>query len=149
MKIYLAGPMSGIPQFNYPAFHAAAAALRAMGHEVVNPADCDPTEYQVAAMASVDGSHESIAHLPNSSWGCILAEDVKTIAEDGIEGIVVLPGWENSRGAKLEVFVAMLCALPVWEYEHVVGLRGLPQFARAPHKWVLGQIAHSMFGTRQ
>lgn len=38
-KIYLAGPMSGLPDLNYPAFHAAAAKLRAMGHVVLNPAE--------------------------------------------------------------------------------------------------------------
>ena len=38
-RIYLAGPMSGLPDFNYPAFHAAAAVLRAQGHYVENPAE--------------------------------------------------------------------------------------------------------------
>ena len=37
-RIYVAGPMSGLPAFNFPAFHEAAADLRACGFDVVNPA---------------------------------------------------------------------------------------------------------------
>jgi len=57
MKIYIAGPMSGLPEFNYPAFHAADAELRALGHETLNPAnnpECDSWEgYMRAAIAQV------------------------------------------------------------------------------------------------
>lgn len=38
-RLYLAGPMTGLPDFNYPAFHAAAAAWRAAGWTVANPAE--------------------------------------------------------------------------------------------------------------
>ena len=39
MRIYVAGPMTGHPQLNFPAFHTEAARLRALGYEVVNPAE--------------------------------------------------------------------------------------------------------------
>jgi len=39
MRIYIAGPMTGLPEFNYPAFNAAAEYLRSLGHHVENPAD--------------------------------------------------------------------------------------------------------------
>lgn len=38
-RVYLAGPMTGIADYNFPAFNAAAARLRAVGFDVVNPAD--------------------------------------------------------------------------------------------------------------
>ena len=42
MKLYLAGPMTGIKDLNFPAFHAEASRLRALGHIVVNPAAVNP-----------------------------------------------------------------------------------------------------------
>jgi hypothetical protein len=38
-RIYIAGPMTGYPESNYPAFNAAAATWRAMGWDVENPAE--------------------------------------------------------------------------------------------------------------
>ncbi|WP_259331943.1 DUF4406 domain-containing protein [Pseudomonas sp. GW101-3H06] len=38
-RVYVAGPMTGLMDFNYPAFNAAADQLRALGYEVENPAD--------------------------------------------------------------------------------------------------------------
>ena len=38
-RIYIAGPMTGIPEHNYPAFHAAVAKLRAGGDAVSRPVD--------------------------------------------------------------------------------------------------------------
>lgn len=37
--IYLSGPMSGLPDYNWPTIDAAAVALRSAGHTVVNPAE--------------------------------------------------------------------------------------------------------------
>lgn len=38
-RIYLAGPMTGLPEHNFPAFHAEAARLRGLGYHVENPAE--------------------------------------------------------------------------------------------------------------
>jgi len=102
--LYLAGPMSGIPQFNYPAFDEAAAELREMGYEITSPAEMDEVEISTKARASVDGS--PLSDYP--TWGDFLARDVKLLADE-CAGIILLPGWENSKGARLECFVAIGC----------------------------------------
>lgn len=103
MKFYLAGPMSGIPQFNYPLFDKAAARLRERGFEIVSPAELDDPETRARALASPDGKDTG----PHS-WGDFLARDVKIVA-DQVQGVILLPGWYRSRGAKLEAYVGVLC----------------------------------------
>ena len=117
MKVYVAGPMTGISQFNFPAFEAAAEDLRARGFEVVSPAELDDPKSRAAALASEDGDPEAYNLATGETWGDLLARDVKLIADDGIEAIVVLEGWHASRGARLETFVGnALCGLPVFVY---------------------------------
>ena len=107
MKVYIAGPMSGMPQSNFPAFDAAAAVLRAQGHEVITPSELDDPEDRARALAD----EPSI-----KTWGDFLARDVKLIADGNIEAIVLLPGWEDSRGARLEATVGLLLGLKFLEY---------------------------------
>ena len=90
--VYLSGPMTGLPDFNRPAFHAAAAALRAQGYVVINPAEVD------LGLAATWVDYMRI-HL---------AEIARRVTQ-----VFVLPGWESSRGAQLEVHVARSLGLPV------------------------------------
>jgi Domain of unknown function (DUF4406) len=112
MKIYIAGPMSNIPQFNFPAFYAAAGVLRQAGFEVVSPAEMDDAEDAGLAMKSSEGSP---GHHPSKTWGDFLARDVKMLSDTGIQGIVFLPDWIKSRGAKLEATVGLLNGFTFWE----------------------------------
>ena len=103
MKAYLAGPMSGLPQFNFPEFKRVTALLRSQGWEIVSPAELDEQESHDAAMASPTGDPVE-AHR---TWGDYLSRDVKIIADAGIEAIVFLPNWEKSKGARLEASVGL------------------------------------------
>jgi hypothetical protein len=110
--------MTHIPQFNFPAFDQLAAMLRSYGYEVVSPAELDDPVDRAAALASPDGSALSYGQGVKKTWGAFLARDVKLLVDDGIDAVVVLPGWEKSRGARLETFVAnALCGLPVYTAE--------------------------------
>lgn len=121
-KYYIAGPMTGIPSFNIPAFDAAAEALRNQGYEIVSPAELDNPETRKASMESPDGAPGS-GGANGETWGDFLARDVKLVA-DQVDGIVVLPGWNNSKGARLETFVSFLCNKPVIYYP---AMRAVPK----------------------
>jgi Domain of unknown function (DUF5664)/Domain of unknown function (DUF4406) len=114
VKVYLAGPMTGIANFNFPEFDRVSADLRKKGFEVVSPAELDSPEARRAALKSPDGDPSHYAE--GESWGDCLARDVKLIADEDIEAIVVLPNWGKSRGAKLETFVGRLCGVPILRY---------------------------------
>lgn len=122
---YLSGPMSGVPQFNFPLFDRAAAELRAAGMTVVSPAEMDDGPVRDAAMASANGAHVD-GGVAGSTWGDFLARDVKRIA-DGVTGIVLLPGWEQSRGARLEAFVGLLCRRKFMRYAYGSAYRADPR----------------------
>lgn len=109
---YLAGPMSGIAQFNFPAFDEAARRLREKGHVIISPAELDDPDVRTKAMDSADGAPS--AELP--SWGALLARDVSIVA-DLCNALILLPGWAKSRGAKLEAYVALLCGHSIYFYD--------------------------------
>jgi hypothetical protein len=126
---YLAGPMSNLPQFNFPAFHEAASALRARGYEVVSPAELDGIEIKQVAMASKKGKLDAAHKIAGHTWGDLLSRDVKVVA-DKVEGIILLPGWQNSRGARLECFVGLLCGHSFFAY------KGRGKIARRSNRWI-------------
>ena len=52
-RIYLAGPMTGLPEFNYPAFHAEAARLRQLGYHVENPAENSASRHHLVRLPAL------------------------------------------------------------------------------------------------
>jgi nucleoside 2-deoxyribosyltransferase len=94
MKLYLAGPMSGLPEHNFPAFFSGAAKLRTAGYNVVNPAE-----------------RETRAEMLAMGYTLNLKADIKLVVD--CDGVALLPGWENSKGAKLEISVARALNIPV------------------------------------
>lgn len=95
-SIYLSGPMSGYPEFNYPLFHRVAAELRACGHHVYNPA-----EYK----------HDE----PEFPLRRAFADYARFICLEACS-IVLLPGWEDSLGVSAELALAKNCRLDILYY---------------------------------
>ena len=78
MKLYLAGPMRGYPQFNFPAFHAYAKMLREQGHTVFSPAEKDIERHGTDISADNATGDESLAAKQHGfNLRVALAEDLE------------------------------------------------------------------------
>jgi hypothetical protein len=111
--LYIAGPMSGYPDFNFPAFHAAEAVLLDQGYLVVNPARIDETDgWPAGAKHPEDGS----TTIDDDSRRAFLRRDFLEMLR--CDGLVLLDGWSESVGANAELAVARMAGLPVW---HLTG----------------------------
>jgi len=109
MKVYLAGKMRGIQDFNFPAFYWHAEQLREMGHEVFNPAEIDEQEYGHGFAKSKFGD---LADIPHFNLREALLKDVTWILQHA-EAIALIPGWEDSSGVRAELALARTIGLTV------------------------------------
>ena len=100
MKIYISGKMSGVPEFNFPAFDAAAAFLRSQGYEVFNPAEKDRSRLGNDFGKKHDGDILK-AFASGFSLRDALALDCEWICKEA-DAIYMLKGWEDSGGARAE-----------------------------------------------
>lgn len=98
--------MTGIPYFNAPAFDEAAAALRAAGHEVFNPAEHD------REVGIIGVEQEYGLALPPDTLRKALRADLSYVL-DHAEGIAYLPDSDRSKGATAEVALGIALGLPV------------------------------------
>lgn len=87
--------MSGIHAGNFPLFNRVARLLRDRGYEVFNPAENDD-----------GGVRESREYYMRLDIPALLT----------CEAIVLLPGWRQSRGASLEVWMAIDLGMPLLQY---------------------------------
>lgn len=101
--IYVAGPMTGYPEFNFPAFRAATARLRGLGYEVRSPHEWDEEEH--------GGKAPSVEEA--KPWAYYLRRDLRLLLD--CEAVAVLPGWRDSRGACLEAHVASMLGMPIYD----------------------------------
>jgi hypothetical protein len=108
--LYLAGPMTSIESYNFPAFDAAAKQLRAAGHTVFNPAENDREN---GFNATGLKGHEAAEH--GFDLRETLKQDLSWIC-DHAEGLALLPGWEKSKGARAEVALAEALGIESWLY---------------------------------
>lgn len=92
--VYVAGPMSGLPDLNYPEFYRVARLLRTAGKDVRNPATIG--EWAPEGMP----------------WEWYLRMALKMVLD--CNTIVLLEGYQNSRGAMIEKALAEQIGMEVY-----------------------------------
>ena len=95
-KIYLSGPMTGLPDLNYPEFNRVAQLLRDQGNYVYNPAEKNPQTDHDLREAFVDYARFICCHA---------------------DKLVLLPGWERSKGAAIEKALAEYFKVSIEEWK--------------------------------
>lgn len=109
MKLYVAGPMTRLPEMNFPAFAEAAQALRAIGydvrtpHEVTLPCGCAAPPPRCGA-----DDHPYLDFLRTDLLAML----------SHAQGVALLPGWERSRGATVERHLAEALEMKVHPVEY-------------------------------
>lgn len=94
INLYLAGPMTGLPEFNYPAFAEAEQRGTELGFEVHSP-------------------HKNFNEVKTLPYKTYIRADMAMLLK--CDGIALLPGWEKSKGARFELHVAQLLDLAVYD----------------------------------
>jgi len=89
--VYIAGPMTGLPGNNYPAFNAVANQLRQQGYKVENPAESSPPAC--------------------GTWEGWMRLGIEKLIR--CQALVLLPGWRESRGARIEHHLALDLGLEI------------------------------------
>ena len=123
---YLAGPMRGLPYWNFPAFQDAAQQLQVNGWAIHSPAEHD---LAMGLIPVEDGTVD----FPVSAC---LDWDFKKIAESSC--VITLPGWETSTGCHWELTVAHALGKAVFQYPELTPVE-LPEVVTQP---VAVQRAH-------
>ncbi len=102
-RVYIAGPMTGQQDRNFPLFFSVERSLRAQGYRPINPARNDGPSVSTA----VQNANQS-----GLSWADYMRMDLRRLSRS--DAICLLPGWYNSKGAGLERTIAEALGMPVY-----------------------------------
>lgn len=99
-KIYISGPMTGLPELNRFAFRDAEDSLHDEGYKnIINPHDIG------------DDLLIPIWFPAKTKWFIYMIFDIKALIF--CRSIYMLTGWENSRGAKIELKIAKFLRMKI------------------------------------
>jgi hypothetical protein len=97
--------MSGYEDWNFPLFFEVERELKELGYEVINPAHNDGPTLETALQSAGTPSN------PGHTWAYYMRRDLPHVLE--VDALCVLPNWQNSKGASLEVHVAEAIGVPI------------------------------------
>lgn len=118
-SVYLSGRMTGHPEAPEE-FRAAAEDLRGRGFNVYSPVEMDIDE-------GVENLDEVLkTQRYDARYFHYLERDVALLASGQVDAGVFLPGWQESRGARLEYTVLQGLALPTLSYPRLEVLEYCP-----------------------
>lgn len=120
LKIYVSGPIAGRPEANRAEFESAADLVRWAGADPLLPHDIHPDHLGTCPPDPIVGGD-------GHTWPCHLRYDVAEMVK--CDGVVMLPGWERSHGARLEHTVAAATGIPV----HYLGEHGSIKTSSGSH----------------
>lgn len=103
MRVYIAGPMTGLPEHNYPAFDEAEDQLGALGFLPLNP---------------VHVGAGCVPGVCDHDWQWYMRRTLTLMLT--ADRVALLPGWENSRGARIERTLAHDLDIPVSPVEYLL-----------------------------
>lgn len=113
MKLYIAGPMTGLPDSNFPLFLETARRLRAAGFDVACPAEGVPDSDRAQAQDEGD------QHQNGDLYRGFMRRGISTVME--CDGVCTLTGWQHSKGATAELTVADVLKLEVGNTDYWLG----------------------------
>jgi hypothetical protein len=114
--IYLAGPMSGLPFFNFDAFFQYESYLQNLGWKVWSPARNDIAKHGEFYKACPTGSHEELEKTGVVlSYRTALSDDCAMILGGKITALALMPGWHKSKGVQVEYALAKCLGLEIIE----------------------------------
>ncbi len=110
IRPYISGPMSNYKNHNFPAFFEADGKLREQGYEPINPAAYNVSDVE-SSLATWQEAHAYSIDYPEH-WHAYIKADLRLVLQ--ADGVVLLPGWEKSRGACVEVVAAANIDIPIY-----------------------------------
>jgi len=114
MRVYIAGPMTGRPLYNFSGFDNAKAEWEARGHRVTTPADITRRMWAERFCRTFDPQTDRCEY--GDALMCdLFAADIEAVTK--ADAIAVLAGWPVSKGAKIEIAVARALGKPVYDAE--------------------------------